>query len=172
MAPQRMPLRSPTLPSAFGRNLGTRNNEMPLVPPARPAGAPARGGGCSREVVLAGRNEDLGAADRVAAVGLRLALVRSMPRSVRNGVRSGTSCRSSCRRRAWQVGLLERIRAVARQRLVGAVAQPGIHGEGLVRRGEHLLQREAHGRRQALAAILGIQVTAVQPPSRTCRRRA
>ena len=28
--------------------------------------------------------------------------------------------------------------------------------EGLVRRGEHLLQREAHRRRQALAAVLGI----------------
>ena len=33
MAPQRMPLRSPTLPSALGRNFGTRNSEMPLVPP-------------------------------------------------------------------------------------------------------------------------------------------
>ena len=33
MAPQRMPLRSPTLPSALGMNFGTRNSEMPLVPP-------------------------------------------------------------------------------------------------------------------------------------------
>ena len=32
-APQRMPLRSPTEPSAFGRNFGTMNSEMPLVPP-------------------------------------------------------------------------------------------------------------------------------------------
>ena len=45
---------------------------------------------------------------------------------------------------------------MARQRLVGAVAEARIHGEGLVRGGEHFLQREAHGGRQALAAELGI----------------
>ncbi|MOA10444.1 hypothetical protein D3C78_1303330 [compost metagenome] len=32
MDPQETPLRSPTPPSAVGRNFGTMNSEMPLVP--------------------------------------------------------------------------------------------------------------------------------------------
>ena len=32
MEPQPTPLRGPTLPSSLGRNLGTRNRLMPLVP--------------------------------------------------------------------------------------------------------------------------------------------
>ena len=38
IAPQVMPLRAPTLPSACGMNLGTTNSEMPLLP----AGASGR----------------------------------------------------------------------------------------------------------------------------------
>ncbi|MNH07701.1 hypothetical protein D3C79_670980 [compost metagenome] len=38
MEPQLTPLRSPTPPSALGRNFGTMNSEMPLVP----AGASGR----------------------------------------------------------------------------------------------------------------------------------
>ncbi len=38
IAPQKIGLRSPGVPSAFGRNFGTRNSEMPLVP----AGASGR----------------------------------------------------------------------------------------------------------------------------------
>jgi hypothetical protein len=79
--PHLMPLRSPGLPLASGMNFGTTNSEMPLVPPARPAGAPAQVDDVLGHVVLAGRDEDLGAGDRVRAIGLRFGL-RRMPRSV------------------------------------------------------------------------------------------
>ena len=57
---QRTSLRAPSVPSGVGRNLGTMNSEMPLVP----AGAPSQAGQDEMDdvvgqVVLAEGDEDL-----------------------------------------------------------------------------------------------------------------
>ena len=74
----------PAMPSRSTRNFGTMNSEMPLVPSAPPGDARQHQmDDVVGQVVLAGRDEDLGAGDLVAAVGLRFAaLVRIRPRSV------------------------------------------------------------------------------------------
>ena len=109
------------------------------------------------EVVLAGRDEDLGAGDGMAAVGLRLGAGADQAEvGAALGLGQAHGARPGAVGELGQVLLLELVGAVPRQRLVGAMAEARIHGEGLVRGGEHLLQREAHGGRQALAAELGI----------------
>ncbi len=109
------------------------------------------------EVVLAGGDENLGAGDRVAAVGLQFGPGADQPEiGAALGLGEAHRARPGAVGELGQVALLEVVTAMTRQRLVGAVAQPRIHREGLVRRGEHLLQCKAHRRRQALATILGI----------------
>jgi hypothetical protein len=63
-----------------------------------------------------------------------------------------------------QVQRLQRRRAVALDDLVGAVQQPGVHGPGMVGRGQHLEQRRVQQLWQALAAGSGAQASAGQPP--------
>ena len=74
MEPQETALRSPALPSALGRNFGTMNSEMPLVPCGVGQAGQDDMDDVVGHVVLAGGDEDLGAGDLVAAVGLRLGL--------------------------------------------------------------------------------------------------
>ena len=94
---------------------------------------------------------------RIAAVGLRLGLGAQQAQiGAALGLGQAHRARPGAVGELGQVLLLELVGAVARQRLVGAVAEARIHREGLVRRGEHLLQREAHGGRQSLAAELRI----------------
>ena len=109
------------------------------------------------EIVLAGGDEYLGAGDAVAAVGLRLGLgAQHAEVGAAMGFGEAHGARPGAVGQLRQVALLQLVGAMARQRLIGAVAEAGIHREGLVRGGEHLLQREAHRRRQPLPAELGI----------------
>ncbi len=109
------------------------------------------------EIVLARGDEDLGAGDRVAAVGLEFGLgAQHAEIGAAMGLGEAHRARPGAVGELGQELLLELVRTVARQRLVGAVAEARIHREGLVRGGEHFLQREAHCGRQALPAELGI----------------
>ena len=98
--PQETALRAPSEPSALSRNFGTTNSEMPLVPVGRAVDAREHEmDDVLGEVVLAGGDEDLGAGDRVAAVGLRLPPWCGSGRDrCRNAARSGSWCRSIRRR--------------------------------------------------------------------------
>ena len=90
------PLRAPSEPSALTRNFGTTNSEMPLHACRRALDAREHEvDDVLGQVVLAGGDEDLGAGDLVAAVGLRHRLgARAARGRCRNAARSGSSCRS------------------------------------------------------------------------------
>src|SRR5205823_1530361 len=66
--PQLTPLRSPRPPSAFGTNFGPRNSELRLTP-GRRVGQPGQHevDDVLGQVMLAARDEDLGAVEPVAA---------------------------------------------------------------------------------------------------------
>ena len=81
--PQETPLRSPERAVSLTRNFGTTKSEMPLVPCGRALDAGEHQmDDVLGEVVLAGRDEDLGAGDRVGAVAIRHGLGLEKPRSV------------------------------------------------------------------------------------------
>ena len=119
-----MPLRLPRVPSAFTRNLGTANREMPLEPSGASGRRANTSGRCCRPCRVASRDEDLGAGDLVGAVSVARPCAAG-PGRYRSVARSGTWC---------QVHLplvsLGRYMAFARgavhfQASVSAVAQAG-----------------------------------------------
>ena len=121
-APHLMPLRSPRLPSAFGHELG--HDEQRDALGARRRVRQARQHQVDdvlRQVVLAGRDEDLGAGDAVAAVGLRLGL-------------GCAACRGRCRSAASVRHMVpvhspgDQLRQVQRLLLVGAVLAQAVVG--------------------------------------------
>ena len=70
-------MRAPGEPSALSRNFGTMNSVVPLMPGGRALDAREHEmHDVFGQVVLAGRDEDLGAGDLVAAVACLTALVR------------------------------------------------------------------------------------------------
>ena len=104
-------------------------------------------------VVLAGRDEDLGAGQRVAAIGLRLGLGADHAQ-IGAALRLGEVHRSRpfARDHLGQIHVLLLLRSLGDQRRDRAIGQPGIHAESLVGRGDELLQREAERMRHALPA--------------------
>ena len=117
------------------------------------------------QVVLAGADEDLGAGDAEAAVvrrhgpgadqaevgaALRLGQAHgARPRAVGE---PGRKIRSRC--------------GMARQRVVGALAQAGVGGEGKLALENISPSARVSQLRQALAAPFGAAATPVQPPAR------
>ncbi len=100
-----------------------------------------------RQVVLARGDEDLAAGDAVACPsGCGAAFVRSRPRSV-------PQCASVRHHRAGpgaghhlrQIALLQRVAAMAQDRLARAMRQPGIQAERRVGGGDHLLDLLVQG---------------------------
>ena len=103
-------------------------------------------------------DEDLGAADRVRAVGLfGSAFVRSMPRSVPQcgSVRHMVPVQSPSTSFGRYV-FCNSGAPCACSAFVRAMRQAGVHRPGLVRRIQHFEQRVVHERGQALAAVFGI----------------
>ena len=126
---------------ALGRAFDARQHEMDDV------------GG---EIVLAGRDEDLGAGDLVAAVGLlhRLGAEQAqVGAAMRLGEVHGAGPFAGDHLRQIRGLLLGR--AVRDQRRDRALRQPRIHGEGHVGRAQELVDDLRHDHRQALAAELG-----------------
>ena len=125
---------------AFRRAFDARQHEMDDV------------GG---KVVLAGRNEDLGAGDLVAAVRLLHRLGAQQPQ-VRAAMRLGEVHRAGpfAGDHLRQVRGLDRIVAVGDQRRDRALGQPRIHREGHVGRAQELVDELRHHHRQALPAEL------------------
>jgi hypothetical protein len=110
-----------------------------------------------REVVLAGGDEDLGAADAVRAIRLRLGLA-AQHAEIGAAMRLGQAHRAGPfpAGQLGQVGLLLILGAVGMQCLIGAVRQAGVHGPGLVGRVHHLVEALVHQHRQALAAEIRV----------------
>ena len=109
-----------------------------------------------RQIVLAGRNEDLGAGNPVAAVGLfhRLgAQEAEIGAAMRLGQIHGAGPAPLDHRR--QVGRFLLWRAMREQRRDRALRQAGIHGEGHIGRAHDLVDGDRQDFRQALPAKFG-----------------
>ena len=115
------------------------------------------------EVVIATRDEDLGAADVVGAVGVlaarwSVAAPTSLPAcgSVRHIVPPQTA-------RGHLVGVLVLLlgRAALEDHLGGRVGQAGVHRERGVGTGQHLLDAGLQRKRRALAALFGRRADAL-----------
>ena len=123
------------------------------------------------QVVLAGGDEDLGAGDLVAAVGLLAPPWCATGRDrCRNAARSGSSCRST--RRSTIFGryfAFSSGEACAMQRGDGALRQARIHGEGHVGRAEEFVDRMAVSvaGRPWPPNSAGAEMP-IQPPSTSC----
>ena len=168
----RCALRAPSEPSAFGRNFGTTNSEMPLRAGRRIRQARQHQvDDVLGQVVLAGRDEDLAAGDacrcRRPAARPWCAACRGRCRSA---ARSGTSCRSTRRSPAWAGTAPSarscRARAGTRRRRAtgpGTWSRPGWPSSAS-RRGTGSATM-----RQALAAVLRVAATA---PASRLRRTA
>ena len=160
MPAQRTPLRSP-LPQpprpSTGRNLGTTNRLMPRVP-AGASGSFAR----TRWTMFSVRSCS------PALMKILVPSTRKLPSSGRHGpgadqAEVGAALRLGQAHGArpgpvgepGQEDRLQPLVGVPRQRIVGALAQAGIDGEGEVGAGEHLVEGEVDQPRQALATPLG-----------------
>ena len=108
------------------------------------------------EVVLAGGDENLGAGDLVAAVGLfhRLGAQQA---EIRAAMRLGEihGAGPGAFHHLGQIFRLQLRRSMREQRGNGALGEARIHGEGHVGRAEHLVHSHRQGRRQVLAAVFG-----------------
>ncbi|MNF92668.1 hypothetical protein D3C84_753180 [compost metagenome] len=105
-------------------------------------------------VVLAGGDEDLGAGDRVAAVGPgHGAGLDDAEVGAAMGLGEAHGASPAAFGEPGQVGLFLLFAAVGVDRRHGAVGQAGVHGPGLVRRGDHLADDQAEGERQPLATV-------------------
>ena len=156
--PAWMALRSPTLPSASGTNLGTRNSEMPLVP----AGASGRRAS-TRCRMFSARSCSPAVMKILVPVSAKLpsgcgsALVlqdAQVGAAVRLGQAHGAG--PLARDDLGQVHLLLLVGAVGVQALVGAVRQARVHQPGLVGRVQHFVQAVVDDGRQTLAAELRV----------------
>ena len=108
-------------------------------------------------VVLAGGDEDLGAGDLVATVGLRLGLGAQHAQvgaAVRLGQAHGAGPLAGDQ--LGQVGCLLLGGAVGMQGVHGAVGQARVHAPGPVGLADHLADGQAEGFRQTLAAVLDV----------------
>ncbi|MND90489.1 hypothetical protein D3C80_825740 [compost metagenome] len=108
-------------------------------------------------VVFAGRDEDLGTAHFVAAVGLRFGLGAQHAQvgaAVRFGQAHGAGPLTGYQ--LGQVGLLLLGCAVLGDGVHGAVGQAGVHAPGPVRLTDHFADRQAQGFRQALATVIDV----------------
>ena len=108
-------------------------------------------------VVLAGGDEDLGAGDLVAAVGLRLGLGAQHAQvgaAVRLGQAHGAGPLAGDQ--LGQVGRLLLGGAVGMQGVHCAVGQARVHAPGPVGLADHLADGQAEGFRQPLAAVLDV----------------
>ncbi|MCY1356690.1 hypothetical protein D9M69_431500 [compost metagenome] len=108
-------------------------------------------------VVFAGGNEDLGAGDLVAAVGLGFGLGAQHAQvgaAVRLGQAHGAGPLAG--NQLGQVGVLLLGSAVGAQGVHRAVGQARVHAPGPVGLADHLADRHAEGFRQALAAVLDV----------------
>ena len=108
------------------------------------------------EVVLAGRDEDLGAGDRIGAVRLRLRLGADQA-EVGAALRLGEVHRAApfARHHLGDVHLLLLGAALGDQRGDRAMGKAGVHGEGHVRRDHIFLEGDRDDVRHALPAIFG-----------------
>ena len=153
--PQDTPLRAPSEPSALTSTFGTTNSDTPLMPAGAPSmRASTRWMMFSVEIVLAGRDEDLGARDLVAAVGL-LDRLGAQQAEIRAALRLGEvhGAGPFARHHLRHEHLLLFGLAVHHQRRGRAHGQAAIHRKRHVGRalefGDDLAQRH----RQALPAI-------------------
>ena len=153
--PQVTALRAPSEPSGFEQNL--RHDEQRDAARALRRAFDARQHEMDDvlgEVVLAGRDEDLGAGDLVAAVGLLHRLGAQQARGpCRNAARSGSSCRSS-RRRSSSADRLPSARP-SRARCSAAIApcvSPGYIAKAMLAEHRNSLTICVMTHRQALAA--------------------
>ena len=109
------------------------------------------------QVVLAAGDEELGAAQREAAVGLRFGACLEQAE-----VGAGVGFGQAHRRQPFttddlgQVGRFQGRRGVCVQAFVGTVQQAGVHGPGVVGRVEHFVEHGVQHLRQALAADRGV----------------
>jgi hypothetical protein len=108
------------------------------------------------QIMFASRNEDLGAGDFVAAIGLRCRL-GAQEAQVSAAMRLGEIHRAGpgAGDHLGQIGFLLFGRAVRDQRGNGALREAGIHGESHVGRAEKFVDRFRERHRQALPAELG-----------------
>ena len=108
------------------------------------------------QVVLAGRDEDLGAGDRIGAVRLRLRLGADQA-EVGAALRLGQVHRAApfARHHLGDVHLLLLGAALGDQRGDRAMGQAGVHGKGHVRRDHIFLEGDRDDVRHALPAIFG-----------------
>ncbi len=157
MEPQVTALRAPSVPSALTRNFGTTNSVMPLMPAGRTLDAGQHEmDDVLGEVVLARRDEDLGAGDLVAAVGLFHGL-GAQQAEIRAAMRLGQVHGAGPRTRdeTRQIDRLLLRRAMAQQCRDRALRQARIHGERHVGAAQELADDGGEQHRQALAAELG-----------------
>ncbi len=118
-----------------------------------------------RHVVFAGRDEDLGPGDRIAAVGLRFGLGPDHPQ-IRPAMRFGQVHRTGpfVGDHLGKIFLLLLLAALGEQRGDRPVGQAGIHAEGLVGARHEFLEGEAEDMRHALPAeLFGLRQRAPAP---------
>ena len=99
-----------------------------------------------RQVVLAGGDEDLGAAYLVGAVAVRLRLGLDLTQvGAAVGFGQAHGARPAAVGQLRQVGVLLLVAAVQVKRIVGAVAQARVHAEAEVGRADQLVENELQG---------------------------
>ena len=105
------------------------------------------------EIVLAGGDENLGAGDLVAAVGLLHGL-RAQQAEIGAAMRLGQIHRAGpfAGDHLGQIFRLQLGRAMRQQRRDGALREARIHGEGHVGRTQEFVDRDGQRRRQTLTA--------------------
>lgn len=108
-------------------------------------------------IVLAARDEDLRAGERVGTIGIRFGL-RAQDAEIGATMRFGRAHRAGPHA-FHEFGQIRRFllrRAVRAQTFIRAMRQARIHRPGLIRGVEHFVERVVHERGQALSAELGI----------------
>ena len=107
-----------------------------------------------RQIVIACRDKNLVARDRIAAILARHSLRRQQA-EVSSTLRFGQAHRARplAAHQLRQPGGLEFVGAVHQQRVIRPVTQSGEHAKTQVRRADHLLDGEAQRLRKALSAV-------------------
>ncbi len=168
-------------------NFGTTKSDMPLVPSGAPSiRASTRWTMFSVEIVLARGDEDLGAGDGVAAVGVGRGPGAEQPEvgaALRLGQVHGAG--PLARHQLRQVGLLLLSLPWRMRAAIAPCVSPGYIAEGHVGAGAELVHRRGETLGQSLAAMFGIgpqgqssrrrhsrgRHRQIRPASSRCRRR-